>query len=382
MSLIRNTIGTIKCIIKFFRDSPKRRSLISSVPLLSETRWTAKYKSIRIFAANFSEIYEKLSTIADTEIGKVRQDAHQLVTAASTSNFLISLVIISTYSALLEPVTQALQAVALDLCTVHRHVQDLLVVLRNHRKNPEVFFEDIFSKATDLSTQLDISLNIPRTCGRQAHRSNFKDVTVQKYYQLSVFIPYLDSIISSLECRFSPENEINFHLFLLCPVKMSKMSRQEFKTKVTEINNVYDIDNFESEAMTWYEMWHNKAGFDYKNGFVDLLNHTELYPAIEQAIILALTLPASTCTIERTFSTMRRVKTWLRSTMTDNRLSGLCMMSVHRKYVNENKADFVNEVINKFGATQRRLQFFTRLRRSPRRVIYLAVCVPMFRRSA
>ena len=49
VSQIRNTIGTIKSITGFFRESPKRRSLIPNVPLLCETRWTAKYKSIRFF---------------------------------------------------------------------------------------------------------------------------------------------------------------------------------------------------------------------------------------------------------------------------------------------------------------------------------------------
>ena len=38
---VRNTVGTIKSIIAFFRDSPKRRAMIPNVPLLSETLSTA-----------------------------------------------------------------------------------------------------------------------------------------------------------------------------------------------------------------------------------------------------------------------------------------------------------------------------------------------------
>ena len=41
---VRNTIGTVKSIIKFFRDSPMRRILVPNIPLLCETRWSAKYK--------------------------------------------------------------------------------------------------------------------------------------------------------------------------------------------------------------------------------------------------------------------------------------------------------------------------------------------------
>ena len=43
-----------------------------------------------------------------------------------------------------------------------------------------------------------------------------------------------------------------------------------------------------------------------------------------------LTMPASSATSERSFSAMRRVKSYLRSTMGDERLSNLSLMHIHR----------------------------------------------------
>ncbi|KAF0747861.1 zinc finger MYM-type protein 1-like [Aphis craccivora] len=57
--------------------------------------------------------------------------------------------------------------------------------------------------------------------------------------------------------------------------------------------------------------------------FVDLLSHCEFYPAVLNILTIFLSLPPTTCTIERSFSTLRRVKTWLRSTISEERLSGL-----------------------------------------------------------
>ncbi|XP_077287771.1 zinc finger MYM-type protein 1-like [Arctopsyche grandis] len=57
------------------------------------------------------------------------------------------------------------------------------------------------------------------------------------------------------------------------------------------------------------------------------------------------------------FSTLRRVKTWLRFTMSDERPSGLCMLSVHRDKVNCNKKDFMDKIVDMFGSDNRRLQF-------------------------
>ena len=62
-----------------------------------------------------------------------------------------------------------------------------------------------------------------------------------------------------------------------------------------------------------------------------ILKHADLFPNVSRAICIALSPSVTTCTAERPFSTLRRVKTWIRSTMQDERLSGLRMMSVHRE---------------------------------------------------
>jgi len=91
-----------------------------------------------------------------------------------------------------------------------------------------------------------------------------------------------------------------------------------------------------------------------------MLKHADLFPAVRHAICIALTLPVTTCTAERSFSTLRRVKTWLPSTMSDERLSGLCMMSVHREKISKDKQSFVERVVDRFGSEPRRLQLLFR----------------------
>lgn len=49
----------------------------------------------------------------------------------------------------------------------------------------------------------------------------------------------------------------------------------------------------------------------------------------ENLIKLCLRLPISAASSERTFSTLRRLKTWLRTTMTQKRLTHLALMHVH-----------------------------------------------------
>ena len=61
-----------------------------------------------------------------------------------------------------------------------------------------------------------------------------------------------------------------------------------------------------------------------------LAANVHFYPNVHILFKLLLVLPISTATAERTFSSLRILKTWLRSTMAEERLSGLALMYLHR----------------------------------------------------
>ena len=67
--------------------------------------------------------------------------------------------------------------------------------------------------------------------------------------------------------------------------------------------------------------------------FVGTLDHAgnpQFYPGVYVAVITLLTYPVSTCTAERSFGSMKRLKTLLRSTTTDGRLSSLAILHIHK----------------------------------------------------
>jgi hypothetical protein len=64
----------------------------------------------------------------------------------------------------------------------------------------------------------------------------------------------------------------------------------------------------------------------------DTLNvaNEELYPSISTVLLIIYTMPASTATTERSFSVLRRLKTYLRTTMLQDRLTSLAILHMHR----------------------------------------------------
>lgn len=54
------------------------------------------------------------------------------------------------------------------------------------------------------------------------------------------------------------------------------------------------------------------------------------FPTINALLRILASLPASVASAERSFSTLRRLKTWPRSRMNEDRLTGLHLLNIHR----------------------------------------------------
>jgi hypothetical protein len=60
-----------------------------------------------------------------------------------------------------------------------------------------------------------------------------------------------------------------------------------------------------------------------------------LFTGVEQLIRLLLLCPASSCSAERSFSALRRLKTWLRNTTNQTRLNAVAVCNVHQEHLDE-----------------------------------------------
>lgn len=105
--------------------------------------------------------------------------------------------------------------------------------------------------------------------------------------------------------------------------------------------------------MLWAEKWRRISlqGGPLPGSAFEALDacDSDMFPSISTLLAILATLPVSVATAERSFSTLRRVKTWLRSRMGDERLNGLCLLAVHR----EMHLD-MNSIIDRFAKRKNR----------------------------
>jgi len=81
---------------------------------------------------------------------------------------------------------------------------------------------------------------------------------------------------------------------------------------------------------------------------VELVKMATAFPDLLLFTRIVLTIPIASASAERSFSTMKRVKTYLRSTMTDGRLNDLCMLAIERELSHELLID-PTAVLDKFA---------------------------------
>jgi hypothetical protein len=77
----------------------------------------------------------------------------------------------------------------------------------------------------------------------------------------------------------------------------------------------------------------------------------KVFPNFSKMFQVVLTFPVSTATCERSFSAIRRNKTWLRTCMNQDRFSNLSILNIEN-YISINNED----ILNIFEKTERRIQ--------------------------
>jgi hypothetical protein len=89
-----------------------------------------------------------------------------------------------------------------------------------------------------------------------------------------------------------------------------------------------------------------------------MIQHSSLTSSFSDvctALFMFLTVPVTVATAERTFSKLRIIKNYLRSTMSQERLSGLALLSIENDRAQ--KLDF-NKIIDIFATEKSRKKYF------------------------
>ena len=101
------------------------------------------------------------------------------------------------------------------------------------RSNAEKKFDSIFIKVVEMANNCGTTIQIKRRCQQQANNENYQGEH-KDFYRNSIFIPYLDNLISQLESRFHQINLSAMRALHLIPKNLDSLTR-EFQTDILHI---------------------------------------------------------------------------------------------------------------------------------------------------
>jgi hypothetical protein len=118
--------------------------------------------------------------------------------------------------------------------------------------------------------------------------------------------------------------------------KLIKLFPDEFTVALsTEMRNF--IDMFFNKGKAPFEKYKERLKYGVLPYLLFIVenSYSDIFTEVEVLVRLFLTLPIGIASAERSFSVLRRLKTYLRSSMTDNRLSSLALLCIERNKANE-----------------------------------------------
>ncbi|KAJ4451621.1 hypothetical protein ANN_03090 [Periplaneta americana] len=186
-----------------------------------------------------------------------------------------------------------------------------------------------------------------------------------KYRQL--YYSILDRMHMEITDRFSDYEKLQF-THLLDSQKFSAY-RENFPNEALNklfqsYNSHFDQVRLKNELSVIY----SAEVFDFSNKpiheILSAIYENQLNQVIPEVLKLAtliVTIPATSASVERTFSALKRIKSYCRSTHTQERLSGLALMSIEKSFLQKLRkrpnCNFNDEVIKVFSSQSRRLEF-------------------------
>lgn len=342
----------------FFSNSPKRMNLLNKtaekrLPRVSQTRWNFKSRLVNTVAdlrISLLETFDEMVEGDDFENDAICiREANGLKSFLNDFNFNFLLNVFKKIFVQTDIIFDIVQNQKTDIVYSSRRIRKLVQDLKDFRSE-ESHFQNLQQEVLNL-------LEIPEPPSKRG-RKNEPQVDPFKvlYYEI------IDTIIMQIETRFANFENLKFfdilnqskfnsfskdfpkhlleNLFTYYP---SFFNRQKLEN---ELKVLYADPNIFGEGQTIADIYQ----FIYSNSLQN--NVLEIYKLLS----LLLSLSPTSVSNERDFSCLKRIKTCLRNTTNQERMSNLSQMSIEKRLLKElqNSQKFYDDVINHFATSKTR----------------------------
>ena len=374
---IRNVLGTVTSLYSYLEASAKRherfqeiqKALNASKPPttlkhLCETRWASRYRAVHSLRSSFEAVVLTLQAVSD-EDPRTGHEAESLLKAINTFVFYFYIIVLDALLKVTGVLSDYLQGEVVLLSNARNAASSTVSTLKSYRTDSK-FLE--FWSAAEQAT-CDLHFEPPHVPRRRKVPRRIDDGTSDgdspdspEAVHRPIYFQLIDLLQVELEERFASNDHealIAIETLLLDSIVKSEPSAECIAKVTSFYGNDLDPTKFEVELTIFYHQIKNevlpKKDIQGICEIFSINNYASLYPEIYNLLKLYLVVPVASAGAERSFSTLRRVKTWMRSTMTEDRLSSLALMCVEKE-VTKHLETNIEELVSQFAdSSSRRL---------------------------
>ena len=301
----------------------------SELVQLSKTRWACQVKSVRAMLNNLPAVLKCLEESA-TPL------AVGLLSKLSRFSNVYLLVMFRSMLSTTEGLHLYLQKDSVDLAQATLFKDAVLDTLKSIRTNEMA--DKLYNEAKHIYDANNIceshsgrrhkqrvmeDFTIESTLGTRAH------LGTEDQLKQTLLYPCLDHMVTELNSRFSDVGAELMRGIQACnPAAVDFFCEDSLELIATH----YKMSLKKEEILVAKQFLsrRKREGAVSDMGSVYKLLHPDMFPTLSSVVQAALTIPVSSCTCERSFSVLRRVHTWLRRTMGQERLHHLAIMAVEK----------------------------------------------------
>ena len=356
ISAVRNMMDSCQQAYLYFHNSNKRQRFLEviikkfspsskkvKIHGLCKTRWVERHHTF----STILELYPYLvhawdeicnPTIEDEEVGDWKWDADSRSSANGLrhvfTNFehIVAFMITKELLEPIKPIAECLQGRLQEVYLGFKKVDEVNKYYQMVRINVDSEHDRIYSQAKKLASDVDSEEKMPRVHGGRQTRSNPAVECPAQFWKVTITIPFLDTIISEMAERFDVNKRAHYELCSLIPEVIKSKENLQETSDILLIKWEHLLpsgDNFQSELSRWKDHCMQISG---DKSITSLLSEDAdpiFYPNVRELLCILAILPLGSTEAERSFSCLRRIHSWLRSTMSDERLGNLGVLALH-----------------------------------------------------
>lgn len=287
----------------------------------------------------------------------MQHEARSLCAKIKDYKFICSLILWHDLLDRINPVSKQLQEKGLNVTLDLKAISNLKTFIEEYRS--DISYKGILEKAKELSEEVDGEPQFKtfeevrrrkKKCHFDYEHADESPQSPEEKFRANVFFRILDTAWASLNERFDAmKNHCDNFSFLS---NLSEIDNTNLKIKCSILEKLLQCsDNKDINAEELYdEIVASKdiftAGMNDPFDILNLIVSNNLcFPNFMIILRILLSIPVSVASSERSFSKLKLIKTYLRSSISQERLTNLSLIAIENEICQEID---VKEIIEKF----------------------------------